>query len=71
MARKRDCSPPRVLYHVIIRGNQRQQTFLSSVEYQVYLAKLIQYRRQHEVTIYAYWLMPNHVHLLLESGKRD
>ena len=30
---------------------------------------MTQYRRQHEVTIYAYCLMPNHVHLLLECAK--
>ena len=69
MARKPRLFAPGVLYHVIVRGNQRQRTFLSPADYQVYLEKLTQYRRQHEVTVYAYCLMPNHVHLLVESGK--
>jgi putative transposase len=69
MARKPRLFAPGVLVHVIVRGNQRQKTFLSPADCQSYLEKLTQYRRRHEVTIYAYCLMPNHVHLLLECGK--
>lgn len=69
MARKPRLHAPGVLYHVIVRGNQRQKTFLSPTDYQIYLEKFTQYRRQYDVTVYAYCLMPNHVHLLLECGK--
>ena len=69
MARKPRLFAPGVLYHVIVRGNQRQRTFLSAADYQTYLEKLAQYRRHYDVTIHAYCLMPNHVHLLLECGK--
>ncbi len=31
---------PGVLYHVIVRGNHRQKTFLSQSDYQAYLEKL-------------------------------
>ena len=61
MARKPRLFAPGVLYHVVVRGNQRQRTFLSAADYQTYLQKLAQYRRQYDVTIYAYCLMPNHV----------
>ena len=69
MARKPRLYSSGVLYHVIVRGNQRQRTFRCPADYQTDLEKLTHYRRQHEVTIYAYCLMPNHVHLLLEYGK--
>jgi REP element-mobilizing transposase RayT len=69
MARKPRLFAPGVLYHVIVRGNQRQNTFLGPADYQSYLEKLTEYRRKYDVTIYAYCLMPNHVHLLLECGK--
>jgi putative transposase len=69
MARKPRLFAPGVLYHVIVRGNQRQKTFLSPTDYQTYKEKLSQYRRQYDVTIYAYCLMPNHVHLLLQCNK--
>ena len=54
MARKPRLFVPGVLYHVIVRGNQRQKTFLSSSDYQTYVEKLAQYRRKCDITIYAY-----------------
>jgi putative transposase len=68
MARKPRLFVPGVLYHVIVRGNQRRKTFTQERDYQTYLEKLAQYRRRYGVTIYAYCLMPNHVHLLLECS---
>ncbi len=69
MARKPRLFAPGVLYHVIVRGNQRQKTFLRRADYQTYVDKLAEYQRRYDVTVYAYCLMPNHVHLLLECGK--
>ena len=68
MARKPRLFAPGILYHVIVRGNQRQKTFFKDSDYAVYLEKLGRYRLKYNVTIYAYCLMPNHVHLLLECG---
>jgi REP element-mobilizing transposase RayT len=68
MARKLRLFAPGVLYHVIVRGNQRQKTFSKDRDYQVYLEKLAQYCKRYGVTLYAYCLMPNHVHLLLECS---
>lgn len=44
MARKPRLFAPGVLYHVIVRGNQRQKTFAKERDYQVYLEKLAQLR---------------------------
>ena len=68
MARRPRLLAPGVLYHVIVRGNQRQKTFLSDGDYQAYLERLGRYRKSLGVTVYAYCLMPNHVHLLVETG---
>jgi len=57
-----------LLYHVIVRGNQRRKTFLSGADYQAYLERLGRYRGKFGHTIHAYCLMPNHVHLLVESS---
>ena len=59
---------PGLLYHVIVRGNQRRKTFLSGADYQAYLERLGRYRGKFGHTIHAYCLMPNHVHLLVESS---
>lgn len=68
MARRPRLLAPGVLYHVIVRGNHRQKTFLNPRDYQAYLERLGRYRKRLDVTVYAYCLMPNHVHLLVESG---
>jgi putative transposase len=68
MARRPRVFAPGLLYHVIVRGNQRRKTFLSDDDYRAYLERLEHYRTKFRVRIYAYCLMPNHVHLLLEIG---
>lgn len=68
MARRPRLFSPGLLYHVIVRGNQRQKTFLTEQDYKAYLERLSKYRKKFRVTVYAYCLMPNHVHLLLESS---
>lgn len=67
--------PPRIdiagaLYHVIARGNQRRPIFRDAGDYRRYLALLARYQERHGFTLYAYVLMPNHLHLLLAPGRR-
>ena len=56
-------------YHVITRGIQRQNLFHNNQDREFYLDRLEQYRKRYGFTIYAYVLMSNHVHLLVESAK--
>jgi putative transposase len=70
MARRPRLLAPGVLYHVIVRGNHGQKTFFNPSDYQAYLERLGRYRKRLAVTVYAYCLMPNHVHLLVESGSQ-
>ncbi|MBI5411248.1 MAG: transposase [Nitrospirae bacterium] len=67
MARRPRVFAPGLLYHVMVRGNHRQKTFLGARDYQAYLDRLARYRKQYAAIIYAYCLMPNHVHLLVET----
>jgi REP element-mobilizing transposase RayT/transposase-like protein len=68
MARRPRVFAPGLLYHVIVRGNHRRKTFRADDDYKAYLDRLEKYRAQCRVRIYAYCLMPNHVHLLVETG---
>jgi REP element-mobilizing transposase RayT len=68
MARRPRLFAPGLLYHVIVRGNQRRKTFLDESDYQAYLERLGRYRRKFGHTLHAFCLMPNHVHLLVESS---
>lgn len=55
-------------YHVIVRGNQKQRIFKDRTDFQKYLLTLIVYKNRTGCRIFAYVLMNNHVHLLIESG---
>lgn len=68
MARRPRVFAPGILYHVIVRGGRRRKTFTSAADYQAYLERLAKYRGQYGYTVYAFCLMPNHAHLLMESS---
>ena len=52
-------------HHVILRGNNRQDIFLTRADDQRMLDLLFEHSRVHKVDIHAYVLMGNHLHLLL------
>ncbi len=54
------------LYHVIARGNRGQKIFLDNKDYQLYIRFLNEYKNRYGFYLYAYTLMPTHVHLLIE-----
>ena len=58
-----------VYYHVMIRGNQKQRVFLEDRDFEKYLGLLKRYKRKYKFKMYAWCLMPNHVHLILEVNK--
>jgi putative transposase len=60
---------PGSTYHVIARGNHKQPVFFAPRDYRVYLSRLTRYTRQYDTALYAYCLMPNHVHLLIRPGQ--
>jgi REP element-mobilizing transposase RayT len=67
MARKRRIEFPNAFYHVLARGNRKQEIFLEERDYQRFLDYLRDYREKYPFNLYAYALMPNHYHLLIES----
>ena len=69
MARKPRVEFSGAFYHVICRGNQRQTIFRSDADRKYYLERLEHYRQRYGFKIYAYVLMGNHVHMLLETGE--
>jgi len=53
-----------VPHHVTQRGNRRQPTFFGDEDYETYLRLVAASCAEHRVTIWAWCLMPNHVHLI-------
>ena len=66
MARKARIELPGGLYHVITRGNNRGRIFDSPADYDKFLSLLSAQKIKLPFFLYAYCLMTNHVHLLIE-----
>ena len=67
MARKPRVEFDGALYHVIVRGNQRNRTFQDDQDRRAYLERVESYRQRYGFRLYAYVLMSNHVHMLMET----
>ena len=57
------------IYHVMLRGINRQTIFEDDEDCEKYLHCIADSKRMSGFTLYAYCLMVNHVHLLLKEGK--
>ena len=62
---------PGVPHHVTQRGNRRQPTFFSEKDYAFYLDLLRTWCGKAGTQIWAWCLMPNHVHLILVPSHED
>lgn len=65
--------PPRLdttgaVSHVVARGNERRPLFRDDADREKYLELLGEACARHGARVLAYCLMPNHVHLALQSG---
>jgi len=67
MARKPRIEFEGAFYHIIVRGNQRQNIFLDEADCRHYLERLQRYKNKCGFFLYAYVLMSNHIHLLIET----
>jgi putative transposase len=64
MARQARVVIPGTPHHVTQRGNRRQQTFFHDADYRAYLSIASETFREAGVEVWAYCLMPNHIHLI-------
>ncbi len=69
MARKPRIEYPGAFYHVITRGNRKAAIFKDDKDRGRFLQKLLEYKERYGFILYAYTLMDNHIHLLIEVGK--
>lgn len=60
---------PGACYYVILRGNNRQDIFLSNQDRRRFLSLLKGYKERYDLLVYAYCLMNNSVDLLLETRR--
>jgi len=56
---------PGAFYHVMSRGNARQNIFYNPKDYKLFLDILVDVADRYNWLCYGYCLMPNHYHLLV------
>lgn len=57
------------IYHVMARGNGKQEIFIDRLDHQYFLKLLRERKADHGSALYAYCLMGNHYHLLIKESR--
>lgn len=68
MPRKARILVPNYPHHIVQRGHNRKVVFLANDDYRFYLENLKEWKIKLGVKLYAWCLMTNHVHLIVEPG---
>ncbi len=68
MARQRRQYAASSIYHVMLRGVNRDAVFLEDEDYEHFLSSLDTVKAASGCKVLAYCLMPNHVHLMLRTS---
>lgn len=56
-------------HHIVQRGHNRNAVFVEHHDYQYYLESLREWKTALGIKVYAWCLMTNHVHLILDPGE--
>ncbi len=67
MPRTARLDAPGVLHHVMARGIENKKIFINDQDREDFLARLLQIVQAGSLDIFAWVLMPNHFHLMVES----
>lgn len=54
-----------MIYHIINRGNGKQEVFHKDKDYEAFIKLLQEAKKRFPVKLYGYCLMPNHFHLIV------
>jgi len=71
MARIARVVVPDFPHHITQRGNRRQKVFFCSADYEAYISLMSEWCNKCSVEIWAYCLMPNHVHLITTPTTKE
>jgi len=60
-----------IVYHVINRGNGRQEVFYKEQDYEAFMRLLKEAKERYPVKIFGYCLMPNHFHMVVNPERGE
>lgn len=59
------------IYHIMLRGANRQEIFHDDEDCMTFLEIFYRYKLRTKIKVYSWCLMNNHVHLLIKEGEED
>lgn len=59
------------IYHILNRGNGRQEVFHKEYDYKAFIDLMAKSKKLCPIKIFAYCLMPNHFHMVLMPSKAE
>lgn len=68
MPRKARILVPNYPHHIVQRGHNRNVVFVASEDYRFYLDNLKEWKTKLGIQLYAWCLMTNHIHLIVEPA---
>lgn len=68
MPRKARVLVPNCPHHIVQRGHNRKAVFLIDQDYEYYLENLKEWKQELGIKLYAWCLMTNHIHLIVEPA---
>jgi putative transposase len=71
MARPQRIEYEGAVYHVAVRGNERQAIFRDDADRAYFVRVLAESVEPFDVRLYLYCLMTNHVHLVVETPRAN
>ncbi|MBU1147498.1 MAG: transposase [Candidatus Omnitrophica bacterium] len=71
MARPYRLQAEHCFYHITSRGNERKRVFRNERDYEKFLEYLVKAKERYRCYVYAYVLMSNHYHLLIETTQAN
>jgi putative transposase len=60
-----------IVYHVINRGNGRQEVFHKDKDYEAFMKLIAEAKERYTIKLYGYCLMPNHYHMTVKPEKGE
>ena len=69
MPRKARILVPNYPHHIVQRGHNRNAVFLADEDYRFYLENIKEWKTNLGLKLYAWCLMTNHIHLIVEPGE--
>jgi putative transposase len=59
------------IYHIMLRGSNRQEIFHDDEDYVRFLDTLARYKKESKIDVFGWCIMGNHIHLLLRESKEE